>query len=305
MPDQVTDGESGDALQYEVREPEEKNRVLGKPLHIALRRAPGKGEKVTVRIEYETSPTASGIQFVPPSQTAGKKHPYIFTQFQAIHARSGIPHQDTPAAKITYTARLTVPAPLRALMSANPAGEKDNGDGTLSYDFALDVPIPSYLIAIAVGDLHSKRIGPRSLVWTEREQLEESAWEFAETEQYIATAESLVGKYVWGKLDLLILPTSFPLGGMENPTLTFVTPTLLAGDRSLTDTVAHEVAHSWTGNMVTNRTWGHFWLNEGFNTFLERKILQRLGGAKGEQIRSLHVWHCMACHDGNMTCGVW
>lgn len=163
---QVSDPDSGQQLRYEIREPKAKNLVLGKPLHIALAWAPSKGERVTVRIDYETSSAASDIQFVPPPQTCGKKHGYIFTQFQAIHARSGIPHQDTPAAKITYTARLTVPAPLRALMSANPVGEQNNGNGTLSYDFSLDVPIPSYLIAIAVGDLHSKRIGPRSLVWT-------------------------------------------------------------------------------------------------------------------------------------------
>jgi len=208
----------------------------------------------------------------------------MFSQCQAIHARSIIPCQDSPGDKFTYKASVKVSSPLVVLMSANDAGNHDNSDGTTVYHFDQQTAIPSYLLAIACGFVTSHKIGPRSHVWSEKGYIEKAAYEFAETEKMLAAAEKLAGKYVWGKYDLLVLPPTFPYGGMENPNLTFVTPTLLAGDRSLANVVAHEIAHSWTGNLVTNRTWEHFWLNEGHTVFLERKILKEF---YGEETRAL------------------
>jgi aminopeptidase N len=185
------------------------------------------------------------MQWLSPSQTVGKVHPYLFTQCQAIHARSIVPCQDTPGVKITYSAHVSVPAPLRALMSAVPlpvqAGNR--------YSFEQKIAIPSYLIALAVGEIEGIKIGPRSTVWSEPAIVKAAAWEFAQTEEFIAAGESFLTPYCWGVYDLLVLPSSFPYGGMENPCLTFVTPSLLAGDRTLVDVVAHEIAHSWMGNL--------------------------------------------------------
>lgn len=242
---------------------------------------PAKDAVFQLRIEYSTSKNASGIQWLPKEQTDGKMHPYVFTQFQAIHARSALPCQDSPGAKVTYNAKVRAVEPLRVLMSAL-SQDKHEGtavegrSGVREYVFEQKVPMCTYLIALAAGDLHHKDIGPRSRVWTEKEKVEACAFEFSETEDFIATAESFLTPYAWGRYDVLILPGSFPYGGMENPTLTFVTPTLLAGDRSLADVVAHEIAHSWFGNLVTNRTWESFWLNEGFTVFTERKIVARM-----------------------------
>ncbi|CAH0551641.1 unnamed protein product [Brassicogethes aeneus] len=234
---------------------------------------PDKDKKeCVIAIEYETSPDASGLQWLEPNATAGKKHPYLFSQFQPTHARSVLPCQDTPAVKIKYSATISAPPEYTVLMSAIRNGTKELQSGRISH-FVQDVPLPSYLIAIAVGVLESRRLGPRCHVWAEKELIEESAHEFANTEHQLETAEKICGPYVWGIYDLLVLPPSFPWGGMENPCLTFVTPTLLAGDRSLANVVAHEIAHSWTGNLITNRNFEHFWLNEGFTVFVERKIL--------------------------------
>ncbi|KAJ3082256.1 putative leukotriene A-4 hydrolase (LTA-4 hydrolase) (Leukotriene A(4) hydrolase), partial [Quaeritorhiza haematococci] len=260
-----------------------KDPMWGKPLVIKL---PGSGLSVStpfqIRIDYETTENSSAIQWLEPSQTVGKKYPYLFTQCQAIHARTLLPCQDTPEVKLTYSAEVTVPAPLRALMSAVP---KDDilstpleGTAPLTFHFEQKISIPSYLIALAVGHLDGRKIGPRSVVWSEPEVVEAAAWEFVDTETFIATGEALLTPYTWGRYDLLLLPASFPYGGMENPCLTFVTPSLLAGDRSLVDVVAHEIAHSWMGNLVTTRNWQHFWLNEGFTVFIERKIIGRLHG---------------------------
>ena len=237
--------------------------ILGAPLRIQLL-----PEASWVRIHYTTSPQASGLQWLDPPQTAGKVHPFLYTQSQAIHARSWIPLQDTPAVRVTFDAEISVPAGLRAVMGA------EMGTG----HFKMEQPIPSYLIALAAGDLEFRPLGQRSGVYAEPALIDAAAHEFADTEAMIAAVEAMYGPYRWGRYDLLVLPPSFPFGGMENPRLTFATPTILAGDRSLVSLVAHELAHSWSGNLVTNATWSDFWLNEGFTVYVERRILERLYG---------------------------
>ncbi|DAZ92720.1 TPA: hypothetical protein N0F65_001777, partial [Lagenidium giganteum] len=236
-------------------------------------------EATKVRVVYTTTAKAAGLQWLPKEQTAGKTHPYLFTQCQAIHARSLVPSPDTPACKFTYTADVTVPSWCTPLLSAIADTSKPVKvqDDKRTVSFRQDVPIPSYLLAIAAGRLESLELGPRSRVWAEPAVVAKAAHEFAQTEQFLQHAEEITGQeYVWKRYDLVCLPPSFPYGGMENPCLTFVTPTLLAGDRSLADVVAHEIAHSWTGNLVTNHSWKDFWLNEGWTMWLERKIMTRI-----------------------------
>ncbi|MEO5976701.1 MAG: M1 family metallopeptidase [Chryseolinea sp.] len=228
-----------------------------------------------VNINYETSPDAEAVQWLKPSQTAGKKEPFLFTQSEAILARSWIPCQDSPGIKFTYEADITVPPNMLPLMSAsNPQEKNDKG----IYHFEMKQPISSYLLALAVGDIAFHPISARSGIYAEPSVLETAAWELADLEKMIAGAEALYGPYAWDRYDIIILPPSFPFGGMENPRLTFATPTILAGDRSLTSLVAHELAHSWSGNLVTNATWNDFWLNEGFTVYFENRIMEKLYG---------------------------
>ncbi|TMW61660.1 hypothetical protein Poli38472_010723 [Pythium oligandrum] len=252
--------------------------------HEAFGRAlvvPIKPNSTKVKVEYTTTEESSGLQWLAKELTAGKTHPYLFTQCQAIHARSIVPCPDTPACKFTYSATVTVPEWCTCLMSAIatglPAGEPAAAAGKRKVAFQQDVPIPSYLLAIAAGRLESMELGPRSRVWAEPTVVAKAAHEFAQTEEFLKYAEEITDQeYVWKRYDLVCLPPSFPYGGMENPCLTFVTPTLLAGDRSLADVVAHEISHSWTGNLVTNHTWKDFWLNEGWTMWLERKIMTKI-----------------------------
>jgi leukotriene-A4 hydrolase len=208
-----------------------------------------------LNISYETSSTASALQWLDANLTLGKKYPYLFSQCQAIHARSIMPCQDTPAVKFTYEACVKVVKPLTILMSACSTETIEVDENQTMYKFEQNIKIPSYLLAIVAGHLVSKQIGKISKVWSEAEMIERAAFEFQEVDKMMEDAENLCGKYVWGVYDLLVLPPSFPYGGMENPCLTFVTPTIIAGDRSLVTVIQHEITHSWTGNLVTNCSW--------------------------------------------------
>lgn len=244
---------------------------LGSALTIDL---PASADRV--RITYSTRPEATGLQWLLPSQTAGGKQPFLYTQAQALHARSFVPLQDTPKVRMTYDLTLRVPEALTAVAAAefDPQQPRDG-----SFEFRMPQAIPSYLIAFAVGDLAFKPMSDRTGIWAEPSVLEKAAWEFADAERMTQKAEALYGAYRWGRYDVLVLPPSFPWGGMENPRLTFATPTVLAGDRSLVSLVAHELAHSWSGNLVTNATWRDAWLNEGFTTYFEGRIMEAVYGA--------------------------
>lgn len=245
-------------------------KYLGRALTIAITPS-----TKSVTIDYTTSPDAAAVQWLSPEQTAGGKQPFLFTQSQAILARTWVPCQDSPGVRMTYEATVRVPRGLLAVMSAeNPT--ETNADGL--YRFRMPQPIPSYLLALSVGDLAFRSLGRNCGVYAEKPVVESAAWELADTQKMIDAAEQLYGPYRWGQYDILVLPPSFPFGGMENPRLTFATPTILAGDRSLVNLVAHELAHSWSGNLVTNATWNDFWLNEGFTVYFERRIMEAVYG---------------------------
>ncbi|WP_394147545.1 M1 family metallopeptidase [Shewanella atlantica] len=265
--------DNGQPLNYQI---DREDPVLGQRLNISLQSATGK-----VRVHYLTSPEAQGLQWLSPEQTSGKKLPFLFSQSQPINARSWIPLQDTPKARITFEAEVTVPVGMRAVMSAlNDADAGLNG----RFSFAMEKPMPTHLLAIAVGELGFGKIGARTGVYAEPELLDAAVKEFEDTEQMVEIAESLLGPYPWGRYDMIVLPPSFPFGGMENPRLAFITPTLIAGDKSLVSTVAHELAHSWTGNLVSNATWRDLWLNEGFTTYFTNRIVEAVFGKEQAEL---------------------
>ena len=261
----MTDGNSVPA-EFEFGEPQD---TLGTPLRIALPDATG--ERFDVVVEYNTSPQSTALQWLSPDLTAGGTHPMVFSQSQAVHARSWVPLQDTPAIRITYEATIRTPESLLAVMSANndPLTPR-----TGEYRFDMPQPIPSYLLALAVGNFYFAPLGEETGIYTEPELLDASVYEFADTQAMLELAETMYGPYDWGRYDLLILPPSFPYGGMENPRLSFITPSLLAGDRSLVSVIAHELAHSWSGNLVTNATWRDGWLNEGMTSYIESRLME-------------------------------
>lgn len=260
---------NGDDLPFVLHPPEPH---LGARLSIQI--GPPTAQ---IRIQYRTSPDASALQWLAPAQTKGGQHPFLFSQCQAIHARSLIPLQDTPRLRQRYRAELTFPKRLTCVMAAADQGRTD-GEDTATHRFEMPQAIPPYLFAFAIGDLASRDISPRCRVWAEPAVVEAAAWEYADVEAMIGAAEALFGPYDWDRFDILSMPPSFPYGGMENPRLTFITPTVLAGDRSLVSVIAHELAHSWTGNLVTNANAEHFWLNEGFTMYAERRITEALEG---------------------------
>jgi leukotriene-A4 hydrolase len=250
---------------YEVGEYDE---LLGSPLNVTIT-----AESNKVEIFYETTPETEALDWVDPSLTLGKIHPYVFTQGQSILTRTWVPLMDTPGLRVTYSADMKVPAELMAVMSADNPTEK-NPEG--KYHFEMTNPVPCYLMALAVGDLEFAPLDHRTGVYTEHAMLEACVNEFKDVPQMVNKAEGLYGPYLWGRYDIIVLPPSFPFGGMENPMLTFATPTIIAGDGSLVSLVAHELAHSWSGNLVTNATWNDFWLNEGFTVYFERRIMEEV-----------------------------
>ncbi len=257
----------------------EAKPFLGRALTIAIT-----PETRGVKIGYSSSPDAAAVQWLSPEQTAGGEHPFLFTQSQAILARTWVPCQDSPGVRMTYDATIRVPKGLMAIMSAeNPT--ETNAEGV--YTFRMPQPIPSYLLALAVGDLAFRSFSDNSGVWAEKPMIEAAHFELVDTPKMIEAAEKLYGPYRWGQYDVLVLPPSFPFGGMENPRLTFATPTILAGDRSLVNLVAHELAHSWSGNLVTNATWNDFWLNEGFTVYFERRIMESVFGRDYSEMLAL------------------
>ncbi|MFT4660569.1 MAG: leukotriene-A4 hydrolase [Patiriisocius sp.] len=257
---------NGKDVAFEIKE----GNDYGDALHAAI---DGSCEKVA--ITYKTSPSAEAVQWLNPQQTSGKKHPFLFTQGQAILTRTWIPVQDSPGIRISYDATVRVPKELMAVMSAsNPQERNASGE----YKFSLNKAIPPYLIALAVGDIYFQGLSDRTGVYSEQEMLEKSAYELADMEKMVVAAEGLYGAYAWERFDVIVLPPSFPFGGMENPRLTFATPTIIVGDRSLTSLIAHELAHSWSGNLVTNSTWDDFWLNEGFTVYFEYRIMEEIYG---------------------------
>ena len=254
--------------------------ILGTPLHITLQDGDDR-----IRIKYETSADASALQWLQPEQTASKRFPFLFTQSQEIHARSWIPLQDSPGVRVTFAARVQTPAGLMAVMGA----DRQTTQGSQIFEFVANEPIPPYLIALAVGELDFRSTGHRTGVIAEPSLIEAAAREFSDCEDMLLAAERLYGPYRWGRFDVLVLPPSFPFGGMEIPKVIFVTPTIIAGDKSLVSLIAHELAHSWSGNLVTNATWSDFWLNEGFTTYIEQRLVEEIyGERRAEMEKALH-----------------
>ena len=277
----VTDS-AGRELDWALEEIEDAGEK-GSPLTVNLDGAR------SIRIDYRAPQDATALQWLSPEQTAGGVHPFLFSQGQAILNRTWIPTQDSPGIRQTWEARITAPKPLDVVMSGVVQGEpEDLGNGRRAFRFVMDKPVPPYLIALAAGDIDFAPIGPRTGVWAEPSVLPRARAEVGDTEEMVVAAEELYGEYRWGRYDMIVLPPAFPYGGMENPVMTFLTPTFIAGDRSNNGLVAHELAHSWSGNLVTNAVWGDSWLNEGVTTYFENRIVEAVyGKARAEQEAAL------------------
>ncbi len=267
---------------------------LGTRLHLK-----GLDGQAKFTLEFRTSPDANALQWLNAEQTLGGKHPFLYSQCQAINARSVFPCQDTPSVRFTYSAEVEVPEGLTAVMAAEQVkGEKGGGH----FKFRMPQPIPSYLFAIGAGNLEFREFGPRTGIYAEPQIIEAAAWEFAENEKKMMEAEKLLGPYLWGRYDLLVLPPSFPFGGMENPRLTFLTPTSILGTRGQTYLITHELAHAWTGNLVTNATWQDLWLNEGWTTYAETRITELLEGLEFNNLNA--VFHEREMMQAMQTAGM-
>lgn len=275
-----------------------RSEPFGSPLSIKLNKGVEKNKQVEVDIALSTTDKCTALQWMTSEQTSNKKHPYMFSQCQAIHARSIFPCQDTPDVKSTVD--FNIRSPLPVLASGLPTGSSDfqhadkESPATLLYTFKQQIPIPSYLFAVAAGDLASASIGPRSTVWTGPEELGGCKWELEnDMEKFLVAAEKIVYEYAWTTYNVLVLPGSFPYGGMENPIYTFATPTIISGDKQNIDVIAHELAHSWSGNLVSNASWEHFWLNEGWTVYLERRIQAAIHGEPYRDFSAIIGWKAL------------
>lgn len=287
------------AVQWEVKP---RTGPLGSPLHVTLpttAAAAAPGDVVRLRIDLATTSQCTALQWLTPAQTSNKTAPFMFSQAQAIHARSIFPCQDTPDVKSTYSFRIASPHPVVASGLAVKEGEAKDADtetppmvaGDKLYRFEQTVPMPAYLFALASGDIATAPIGPRSVVATSPDQVRACQWELEQDmPHYLEVIEKLVFPYQWGEYNVLVLPPSFPYGGMENPVFTFATPTIISGDRQNVDVVAHELSHSWSGNLVTSGSWEHFWLNEGWTMYLERRIISAIHGAAHFDFSAVIGW---------------
>ena len=269
--DSIIDSDTGDELEYIIDKQYELDEI-GVPLKIY--KEFNKGDEVVIVIKYSTTKEGMSIDWLEPEQTSGKKYPFMYTSGESILNRELFPNQDTPAVKTPVSVGITVEKPLFAVDSGIYQGKIDNGD-TVTYFYEQKIPIPSYLVAFAVGAIEERAISDRTKIYGEKEVVDLAAYEFEDTENFIQIAEAYTSPYLWGEYNILVLPPSCPFGGMENPTLTFITPSLIAGDKSLASVIAHEISHSWSGNLVTMNNWSDFWLNEGFTMFLQRKIMER------------------------------
>ncbi|HIG86761.1 MAG TPA: aminopeptidase [Planctomycetes bacterium] len=265
-------GPEGQPREFSLSAPQER---IGQALVIELQAA-----DQAVTVSWSTRPEGEALQWLGPEQTASALQPFMYSQGQAILTRSWLPIQDTPGNRVSWSAEVSAPRELRVVMSGEGTGAQEipGQPGRLLWQHELSLPVPPYLIALACGRLERRAISPRVAIFAEPVTIDLAADELADLDAMLATAEQLFGPYRWGRYDVLVLPPAFPYGGMENPLLTFVNPTILAGDRSLISLIAHELAHSWSGNLVTNETWEDFWLNEGFTVYCEQRIIEALYG---------------------------
>ena len=286
-------------LDYQIYNKNKDKEALGTPLIINISSLKDKNnkeyndimksKKIVVKINFKTNENCNGIQYLTKEQTHTKQYPFMFTQCEAILCRTLFPIQDTPSVKSTYKVKTSISQPLTFLFSGILKSHYYDSASKLEINiFEQNIPIPSYLVAFVAGELEFAKISKRCGVWAEKGLASMAAQEFIDAEKYIELAEKYLNHpYEWKIYNILVLPFSFPFGGMENPNLTFVTPALLAGDKSMSNVIGHEISHSWTGNLVTNKNWKNFWVNEGFTKFMERKLDSFLLGKEMSNLESI------------------